>query len=60
MLQDKLKDATKDNYNILEELVYVNRIMDGTLSLFQYKQILAINYLVHKHFKHQLVNGLLP
>jgi heme oxygenase len=60
MLQDKLKSATKDNHDTLEELMYVHQIMDGTLSLFHYKQILTTNYLVHKHFEHQLTNGLCP
>ena len=54
MLQQTLKEATKDKHAILEKLMFVQEIMDNTLSLYQYKQILSTNYLVHMQFENKL------
>lgn len=54
MLQQTLKEATKDKHAILEKLMFVQEIMDNTLSLYQYKQVLSTNYLVHMQFENKL------
>lgn len=47
MLQDRLKKATKENHDELESLMFVNEIMNKTLTLAEYKTLLATNYIVH-------------
>jgi heme oxygenase len=58
MLHETLKQATKQNHDELEQLMFVNDIMSGTLSLANYKQILSTNYLVHKAFENYLFDNL--
>jgi len=58
MLHETLKLATRPNHDELEELMFVNDIMSGTLSLQHYKQILTTNYLVHKAFEDFLFDNL--
>lgn len=58
MLHETLKQATKNNHDELEQLMFVNDIMSGTLSLPHYKQILTTNYLVHKAFEDYLFDNL--
>ena len=58
MLHETLKQATKNNHDELEQLMFVNDIMSGTLSLPHYKQILNTNYLVHKAFENYLFDNL--
>jgi len=58
MLHETLKQATKNNHDELEQLMFVNDIMSGTLSLSHYKQILTTNYLVHKDFEDFLFDNL--
>ena len=48
MLQQILKQATQNNHDELENLMYVREIMDGCLSVNHYKEILCTNYIVHK------------
>jgi heme oxygenase len=60
MLHETLKQATKNNHDELEQLMFVNDIMSGTLSLPHYKQILTTNYLVHKAFEDYLFDNLSP
>ena len=60
MLHETLKSATKQNHDNLEQLMFVNNIMNGTLTLQQYKQILTTNYLVHKNFEAFLFDNLSP
>lgn len=47
LLQELLKTKTKGNHDQLEELMFFHEIMNKTLSLDQYKTLLATNYLVH-------------
>ena len=54
MLQDILKSATKDNHDELEALMFVNEIMNKTLTLEQYKTLLATNYIVHSAIESKL------
>jgi len=60
MLHETLKQATKKNHDELEELMFVNDIMSGSLTLQQYKQILNTNYQVHKTVEDFLFNDLSP
>jgi heme oxygenase len=60
MLHETLKQSTKNNHDELEQLMFVNDIMSGTLSLIHYKQILTTNYLVHKAFEDYLFDSLNP
>jgi len=58
MLQEILKTATKDNHDELESLMFVNEIMNKTLSLEQYKTLLATNYIVHAALEGQIHDAL--
>ena len=60
MLQETLKQATQQNHNELEQLMYVHEIMSGTLSVQQYKEILTTNYIVHKTFEDELYSAVSP
>lgn len=51
LLQELLKTKTKGNHDQLEELMFVHEIMNKTLSLEQYKTLLATNYLVHANLE---------
>jgi heme oxygenase len=54
MLQEILKAATKDHHDELESLMFVNEIMNKTLTLQQYKTLLATNYIVHSTIEPEL------
>lgn len=54
MLQEILKSATKGHHDELEELMFVNEIMQKTLTLSQYKTLLATNYIVHAAIESRL------
>jgi len=58
MLQEILKSATKDNHDELESLMFVNEIMNKTLTLDQYKTLLATNYIVHSAIESKLHDAL--
>jgi len=58
MLQEILKLATKDNHDELEELMFVNEIMNKTITLEQYKTLLATNYIVHAAIESKLHHAL--
>jgi len=60
MLQETLKQATQQNHDELEKLMYVQDIMNGSLTIDQYKRILLTNYIVHEHVEDQLHSGLSP
>jgi len=47
MLQDELKIATRPNHDELENLMFVNEIMNKSLTSSDYAQILSTNYIVH-------------
>lgn len=54
MLQQTLKEATKNKHAALEELMFVKEIMNGTLSVYQYTQIISTLYLVYQQFENKL------
>ena len=47
MLHTILKEATKSYHSQLEQLMYVDEIINNTLTLPQYKQLLTTNYLIN-------------
>jgi heme oxygenase len=58
MLQERLKIATKGNHDELEELMFVNEIMNKTFTREQYKTLLATNYIVHSAIESRLHEAL--
>ncbi len=58
MLQEVLKQATDKQHQDLEQLMFVDQIMNGTLSLEQYKEILHTNYIVHACVEQYLFTSL--
>jgi heme oxygenase len=58
MLQERLKKDTRPDHDAIEELMFVGSIMNGTLSLEQYKTLLRTNYLVHEAFEALLFSRL--
>lgn len=58
MLQEKLKSATSAHHDELENLMFVHEIMNKTLTLDQYKTLLATNYIVHAAIESRLHNAL--
>ena len=58
MIQERLKKDTRSNHDTLEELMFADSIMNGTLTLEQYKQLLTTNYLVHEALEDLLFNEL--
>jgi heme oxygenase len=47
MLHEILKEATRSRHEELEKWMFVDEIMNGSLSMEQYKTILSTNYQVH-------------
>lgn len=60
MLQELLKQATSSHHDDLEQMMFVNDIMHGTLTANQYKKLLLTNYLSHAIFENDLLSNLSP
>jgi heme oxygenase len=58
MLQEKLKSATTAHHDELESLMFVHEIMNKTLTIEQYKTLLATNYVVHAAIEAKLHESL--
>jgi heme oxygenase len=58
MLHETLKQATLQQHNQLEQLMFVGQIMGGTLTFDEYKKILTTNYLTHAHIEEALYTNL--
>jgi len=58
MLQEKLKQHTAAEHSQLEEQMYVDRIMQRTLTVPMYHTLLATNYLAHQRYE-KLIFGAL-
>lgn len=58
MLQEILKQATSNQHDQLEQLMFVDKIMNGSLSIEDYKQILLTNYIVHASLEQALYENL--
>lgn len=54
MLQEKLKASTASLHDELEDLMFVKSIMQRTLNVPQYRQILLTNYLAHLYYEEQI------
>lgn len=51
MLQERLKTQTAQAHSDLERLMFVDEIMQRTLTVDQYKTILITNYIAHKQYE---------
>ncbi|QEC76403.1 biliverdin-producing heme oxygenase [Mucilaginibacter ginsenosidivorax] len=58
MLHETLKQATRQQHNQLEQLMFVDQIMNGTLTFDEYQKILTTNYLTHAHIEEALYTHL--
>jgi heme oxygenase len=58
MLQEKLKLATSAHHDELEQLMYVQEIMNKSITLEQYKTLLATNYIIHSTLESKLHHAL--
>lgn len=58
MLQEILKSATSIHHDELEKLMFVNEIMNRTLTKEQYKTLLATNYIIHAAIESKLHEAL--
>ncbi|RZJ82043.1 MAG: hypothetical protein EOO47_02045 [Flavobacterium sp.] len=57
-LQEKLKAHTQSLHNELEQQMFVNQIMQKTINIEQYKQLVSCNYLVHLHNEDEIFDKL--
>lgn len=60
MLQELLKEATRPHHDRLEQLMFVNQIMDGSLTAHQYQKLVITNYLSHVVFEEYIYSHLSP
>ncbi|WP_316737166.1 biliverdin-producing heme oxygenase [Pedobacter aquatilis] len=58
MIANLLRTQTGENHNQLESLMFVNDIMNNTLSINNYKKLLTINYIIHQKLENKLANML--
>jgi heme oxygenase len=58
MIADLLRTETAANHKTLESLMFVNEIMNNSLSIDQYKKLLTVNYIIHQRLENTLANML--
>ncbi len=58
MIANLLRTETAENHKTLESLMFVNEIMNNSLSIDQYKKLLTINYIIHQRLENELANML--
>ncbi|UKT65479.1 biliverdin-producing heme oxygenase [Pedobacter mucosus] len=58
MIAELLKAATADNHKELESLMFVNEIMNNSLSVDEYKKLLIVNYVIHEKLEDKLISML--
>lgn len=58
MIANLLRTQTAEKHQQLESLMFVNDIMNNTLSIDDYKKLLTINYIIHQKLEHKLANML--
>jgi heme oxygenase len=58
MLHEKIKQATAQLHDQLEQNMFVGQIMDGSLSFEQYQTLLHLNYIIHSAAEDFLFSGL--
>ncbi|WP_025144796.1 biliverdin-producing heme oxygenase [Pedobacter jeongneungensis] len=58
MIANLLRAETAENHKALESLMFVNEIMNNSLSIDQYKKLLMVNYIIHQKSENTLANML--
>jgi len=58
MIANILRTETADKHKELESLMFVNEIMNNSLSIDDYKKLLTINYIIHQKLENKLANML--
>ncbi|MFC4210584.1 biliverdin-producing heme oxygenase [Pedobacter lithocola] len=58
MIANILRTETAQNHKELESLMFVNEIMNNSLSINDYKKLLTINYLIHQALENKLISML--
>lgn len=58
MIANLLRTETAENHKKLESLMFVNEIMNNSLSIEQYKKLLTVNYTIHQKLENALANML--
>lgn len=58
MIANLLRTETAENHAALESSMFVNEIMNNTLSIENYKKLLTINYIIHQKLENKLANML--
>lgn len=58
MIANLLRTETAENHKTLESLMFVNEIMNNSLSIEQYKKLLTVNYIIHQKLENNLANML--
>ncbi|WP_421943648.1 biliverdin-producing heme oxygenase [Pedobacter sp.] len=58
MIANLLRTQTAEKHQQLESLMFVNDIMNNTLSVDDYKKLLTINYIIHQKLENKLANML--
>jgi len=58
MIANLLRTETAENHKTLESLMFVNEIMNNSLSIEQYKKLLTVNYIIHQKLENTLANML--
>lgn len=58
MIANLLRTQTAGGHEALESLMFVNEIMNNSLSIANYKKLLTINYLIHQKLENKLANML--
>ncbi|MFC3563292.1 biliverdin-producing heme oxygenase [Pedobacter jamesrossensis] len=58
MIANILRAETAENHKLLESLMFVNEIMNNSLSIKNYKKLLTINYIIHQKLENKLANML--
>lgn len=58
MIADLLRSETAEKHKELESLMFVQEIMNNSLSVENYKKLLTINYIIHQKLENKLANML--
>ena len=58
MIANLLRTHTSDKHNELESLMFVNEIMNGSLSIPDFKKLLTVNYIIHHKLEKKLADML--
>ncbi|TCD04231.1 biliverdin-producing heme oxygenase [Pedobacter frigidisoli] len=58
MIANLLRVQTAECHKELESLMFVNEIMNNSLSIVAYKKLLTINYIMHQKLENKLANML--